>query len=90
MTRFKELRRIERAIKNRDPTELRWAAEYCRWRLSFSTTKQGDAYWRRIEKRVVAALDEIDRFPSDSALIQHEADRTITEHEATWLKESRQ
>jgi hypothetical protein len=58
MTRFKELRRIERAIKYRDQTELRWAAEYCRWRLSSTTTKQGDAHWRRIEKRVVAALDE--------------------------------
>jgi hypothetical protein len=29
MTRFKELRRIERAIEHRDTNDLRWAQAYC-------------------------------------------------------------
>ena len=33
MTRFKELKRIEQAIKNKDRNELLWAKEYCEARL---------------------------------------------------------
>ena len=60
MTRFqfKELRRIERAIEHRDQADLRWAAEYCRARISYTRTKQGEDYWRRIEKRVRAAFSQ--------------------------------
>jgi hypothetical protein len=58
VTRFKELRRIERAIEHRDQTELRWAADYCRMRLQFAVTKQGQSRWRQIAKRVKAATDE--------------------------------
>jgi hypothetical protein len=58
MTRFKELRRIERAIENRDQVELDWAAKYCQLRLSYVRTKQGEATWRRIEKRVREALGQ--------------------------------
>jgi hypothetical protein len=43
MTRFKELRRIERAIENRDQVELDGAAKYCQLRLSYVRTKQGEA-----------------------------------------------
>ena len=59
MTRFKELRRIERAIEHRDQPELRWAAEYCRLRLQQTNlTKQGWSYWRKIAKRVEAATEQ--------------------------------
>ena len=58
MTRFKELRRIERAIEHRDQVDLRWAAEYCQSRLKLAPTKQGMSHWRRLEKRVLALLDE--------------------------------
>jgi hypothetical protein len=59
MTRFKELRRIERAIENRDRPDLEWAAQYCRLRLSVTRTKQG-ALWRCLEKRVQDALEQIE------------------------------
>jgi hypothetical protein len=58
MTRFKELRRIERAIEHRDQVDLRWAAEYCQMRLQSARTTQGMSHWRRLEKRVLAVLDE--------------------------------
>ena len=32
MTRFKELARIQAAIKHKNELELRWAAEYCQMR----------------------------------------------------------
>ena len=38
MTRFKELRRIERAIATQDSNELRWALSYCQARLYLFTT----------------------------------------------------
>lgn len=60
MTRFKELRRIERAIENHDRMDLEWAAQYCRLRLTLLRTKQSDSMWRRIEKRVSEALQQID------------------------------
>jgi hypothetical protein len=59
MTRFKELRRIERAIENLDATDLEWSAQYCRLRLSFIRTKQGGALWRRLAKQVEDALKQI-------------------------------
>jgi hypothetical protein len=58
MTRFKELRRIERAIEYRDRVDLEWAAEYCRLRLSYVRTKEGAKMWRKLEKRVKAALSQ--------------------------------
>jgi hypothetical protein len=59
MTRFKELRRIERAIENLDATDLEWSAQYCRLRLSFILTKQGGVLWRRLAKQVEDALKQI-------------------------------
>jgi hypothetical protein len=56
MTRSKELRRIEAAIAHKNEAELRWALGQCQIR------KQGQAQsnlWYRIEKRILATLDEI-------------------------------
>ena len=61
MTRFKELRRIEAAIKHRDADSLKWAAEYCRGRIASARTKRGEDQWRRVEKRVLAAIKVADR-----------------------------
>ena len=58
VTRFKELRRIERAIEHRDEAELRWAAEYCLWRLRSARTKRGESRWRNLEKQIREALGE--------------------------------
>jgi len=52
MTRFKELRRIERAIEHRDQRELEWAEQYCEGRIAIA---HRSAFWRRILKRVLAA-----------------------------------
>ena len=55
MTRFKEWRRIEQAIKHRDQRELAWAQEYCEGRVAVATRS---ALWRRILKRVLAAKSQ--------------------------------
>ena len=58
MTRFKELRRVERAIEHNSKSELLWALNYCRMRYNDSKMKNGKKYWhqfiRRIEKDLVA------------------------------------
>jgi hypothetical protein len=59
MTRFKELKRIESAIEHKNETELQWALGYCKMRLQIATVKQHETHWRRIEKRVKAALVEV-------------------------------
>ena len=56
MTRSKELQRIENALENADPAELRWAAYECKERLRFVTKKQGGARWRRLLGRIELAL----------------------------------
>ena len=58
MTRFKELRRIERAIEHRDQADLRWALGYCQLRLRMTRTKQSASHWKNIEKRVQNALSQ--------------------------------
>jgi len=60
MTRFQELRRIERAIENLDRPDLEWSAQYCRLRLSLTRTKQGAAWWRHVAKQVEDALKQIE------------------------------
>ena len=57
MTRFKELRRIEAALKSGDRTELLWAEDYCRMRVSVIGKTTGRRnLWARTLKRVQAAL----------------------------------
>ena len=48
MTRFKELRRIELAIKNKDEKELLWALGYCEMRLKLATMKQHIKHWQKL------------------------------------------
>jgi hypothetical protein len=56
MTRFKELARIQAAIKHRNESELRWAIEYCQMRLRIATRKDHAKYWCGIERDVADAL----------------------------------
>ena len=73
VTRVKELRRIECAIEHLDPKELRWAAKYCQWRIGLVLTKAGRSRsrqagavaWRKIEKRVLAAIGQLQEEDSD-------------------------
>ena len=58
MTRFKELRRVEKAIEHSSKAELLWSLSYCRMRYNHSRMKNGKKYWsqfiRRLEKELVA------------------------------------
>jgi len=58
MTRFNELRRIQRAIEHKDKADLRWALKYCAMRLRLATRKHHTSHWRKIAKQVRAGLDE--------------------------------
>jgi hypothetical protein len=65
MTKFKELKRIERAIEHKNEAELRWALDYCRMRIKLASTvhtmrKQGK-YWHQMESKVRDALENPDR-----------------------------
>ncbi len=56
MTRFKELRRIQKAIQNKDIKELQWARSYCRMRLKIVALKQHEKTWKKRLEDVQAAL----------------------------------
>jgi hypothetical protein len=62
MTRFKELRRIETAIENENEAELLWSLGYCQMKLKTAnivhTMRRQEKYWRGMEKRVRAALEQ--------------------------------
>jgi hypothetical protein len=58
VTRSKELRRIEAAIKHRNEPELKWALAECEIRKAFG----GDSpRWLRLEKRIREVLAQIQR-----------------------------
>ncbi|PCI96250.1 MAG: hypothetical protein COB15_10990 [Flavobacteriales bacterium] len=48
MTRFKELKRIQSAIKHKDEKEIHWALKYCKSRLQFEKLKTGSKYWTKL------------------------------------------
>jgi len=58
MTRFSELKRIEKAIKNSDKEELEWSLRYAKMRISIATMKEHIKYWRKISNKVSNALDD--------------------------------
>jgi hypothetical protein len=58
MTRFKELKRIEMAIRHGNEEELNWALQYCRMRLSIITMKVHEKHWRKRINKVEAALEK--------------------------------
>jgi len=57
MTRFKELARIEAAIKQGNDADLRWALDYCKMRLSIATRREHLMHWKQVEKDVTQALE---------------------------------
>jgi len=57
MTRFKELRRIELAIKPSNQVELRWALGYAEMRIEIATMKQHKKHWQAIKTRVQKSLN---------------------------------
>jgi len=59
MTRTNDVRRIEAAIEHRNQSELEWALDQCELQKRYAGAHSG--LWYRIEKRVRATLDEIQR-----------------------------
>jgi len=59
MTRFKELARIQAAIKHRNKPELEWAAGYCQMRVQLAARKEHAKHWRGIQREVTDALRSI-------------------------------
>ena len=59
MSRFKELNRINEAIKHKNKGELGWAKEYCNSRLSFASLKPHQKHWETLLKKVDSAIEEI-------------------------------
>jgi hypothetical protein len=59
MTRFKELKRIQAAIKHKDQLELQWAISYCKMRLTIAGKADHEKYWRQMQRTVTQALDEL-------------------------------
>jgi len=58
MTRFKELKRIQRAIKNSDVVDLKWAETFCRSRIANAPTKNFDKEWRHHLNAVLEVIEE--------------------------------
>jgi hypothetical protein len=61
MTRFKELRRIQEAIEQRNKGELQWALGYCQVRCNTAkavyTMRKQERYWSQMEHKVRAAME---------------------------------
>ena len=56
MTRFKDLARVQAAIKHNNESEPRWALNYCKMRLSIAARKEHIKHCKKIEKEVLQAL----------------------------------
>ncbi len=60
MSRFKELNRIENAIRNCDNPELEWAQKYAEMHFSLATMKKHEKFWRKMLKRINKAIERQD------------------------------
>lgn len=56
MTRFKEKRRIDKAIEHKNIEELKWALNYCRSRLSIAPLESHVKRWKKQIKLIEAAI----------------------------------
>jgi hypothetical protein len=61
MTRFAELRRIEKAIELKNERDLCWAIDYCETRLEHATLREHEKHWRGLLDKARAALDDVRR-----------------------------
>ena len=59
MSRFKELNRINAAIKLENKDELLWALEYFHMRLSIDKMKVHKKHWNKLIKSINETLNEI-------------------------------
>ena len=58
MTRFKELKRIESAIKHKDKKEILWALDYCKSRLQFAKMKSQVKHWTKLVDKLKSEINE--------------------------------
>ena len=61
MSRFKEARRIEQAIKHKNTEELAWALEYCKSRVAFAKLKVHQKRWKKQITEIEAILGSIEK-----------------------------
>ena len=59
MTRFKELARIQSAIKHKNESELRWAVWYCGMRVQTAARKHHTQYWGEMQRKVANVIHEL-------------------------------
>jgi len=64
MTRFKELARIQSAIKHKNVAELRWASGYCNMRVQIATRRDHVKHWRAMERKISDALRNLTQSPN--------------------------
>ena len=58
MSRFKELNRIEAAIKSQNQEDLDWALSYAQVRFKTAAMKEHIKHWQKIINRVSSAITE--------------------------------
>ena len=63
MTRFKQLKEYERAVKSGTRDDLQKAIDYCQLRISLATMKQHEKHWRNRLRDAEQAMSE--RFGTD-------------------------
>ena len=56
MSRFKELNRIEEAIRHKNIPELQWAQSYSQSRINSAEMKEHLKHWKQINERVIEAI----------------------------------
>lgn len=59
VTRYKELRRLEKAVEDKNENELKWASAWCHQRLSMATMKHHQKHWLKLKKKVDAAIADL-------------------------------
>ncbi len=57
MTRFHELKRIERALEHKSDVELAWSLSYCEMRVKFALRKDHRKYWLNIQRKVQKSIE---------------------------------
>ena len=57
MTRYKELRRMERAIAEGNKHDLEWALDWARARKRIATRKDHIRVWSKREAQILQAMD---------------------------------
>jgi len=60
MSRFKEQRRIDEAIKHKNLSELSWALDYCKHRNKLATMKEHMKHWHKLIASINKTIESIE------------------------------